>query len=153
MRAWTLLTHDPPQVLRALDEGRLAGVATAEEEETDQFLLFAQRSGLLASLGQSFPDPRRQCEVPAKAILLACVAAAFQQEYALCQAPLALHSARLLLEYGLNAAVLAPGGGFSRRGTQQRGPFHGDVSRKLLDQRAQQEQTDGDPVGSRLQRW
>jgi hypothetical protein len=153
MRAWTLLTHDPTQVLQALDEGRLAGVCTAGEEETDQFLLFAQRCGLLTTLGQTFPDPRRQCEVPAEAILLACIAAAFQQEYALCQAPLALHSARLLLEYGLNAAVLEPGGGLSRRGTQQRGPFHGDVIRKLLDQLAQQETTSGDPVGSRLQRW
>jgi hypothetical protein len=153
MRAWTLLTHDPTQVLQALDEGRLAGICTAGEEETDQFLLFAQRSGLLATLGQTFPDPRRQCEVPAEAILLACIAAAFQQEYALCQAPLALHSARLLLAYGLNAAVLEPGGGFSRRGTKGRGPFHGDVIRKLLDQLAQQETASGDPRGSRLQRW
>jgi DDE family transposase len=153
MRAWTLLTHDPTQVLQALDEGRLAGVCTAGEEETDQFLLFAQRCGLLTTLGQTFPDPRRPCEVPAEAVLLACVAAAFQQEYALSQAPLALHSARLLLEYGLNAAVLAPGGGFSRRGTQGRGPFHGDVIRKLLDQLEQQEKTSGDPLGSRLQRW
>jgi Transposase DDE domain len=153
MRAWTLLTHNPTQVLQALDEGRLSGLCTAGEEETDQFLLFAQRCGLLATLGQTFPDPRKQCEVPAAAILLACVAAAFQQEYALCQAPLALHSARLLLEYGLNSAVLEPGGGFSRRGTQERGPFHGDVIRKLLDQLERQERTSGDPVGSRLQRW
>jgi hypothetical protein len=153
MRAWTLLTHNPTLVLQALDEGRLAGLCTAGEEETDQFLLFAQRSGLLATLGQTFPDPRQQCEIPAEAILLACVAAAFQQEYALSQAPLALHSARLLLEYGLNATVLEPGGGFSRRGTQTRGPFHGDVIRKLLDQLEQQERTSGDPVGSRLQRW
>src|SRR5260370_503444 len=153
MRAWTLLTHDPSQVLAAVDEGRLAGICAAGEEETDQFLLFAQRCGLLSTLGQTFPDPRRQWEVPAEAILLAGVAAAFQQEYALCQAPLALHSARLLLEYGLNAAVLEPGGGFSRRGTQGRGPFHGDVIRKLLDQLEQQEQASGDPVGSRLQRW
>lgn len=153
MRAWTLLTHDPTQVLQALDEGQLAGVCTAGEEETDQFLLFAQRCGLLTTLGQTFPDPRRQCEVPAEAILLACIAAAFQQEYALCQAPLALHSARLLLEYGLNAAVLAPGGGFSRRGTQGSGPFHGDVIRKLLDQLEHQEKRCGDPLGSRLQRW
>src|SRR5262245_10134435 len=126
MRAWTLLTHNPTLVLQALDEGRLAGLCTAGEEETDQFLLFAQRSGLLATLGQRFPDPRQQCEIPAEAILLASVAAAFQQEYALSQAPLALHSPRLLLEYGLNAAVVEPGGGFSRRGTQARGPFHGD---------------------------
>jgi hypothetical protein len=88
---------------------------------------------LIDELSNSFPDPRKECEISIKQILSASIAGHFQDMYAISQSPYALHSPTLLAELGLNVKVLLEGEGISRRGTKDNAPFNGDVIRKMLD--------------------
>jgi hypothetical protein len=50
-------------VRQALELGEIAHIETASEELTDEFLLFAIKSGLLKGWAASFPDPRCAPEI------------------------------------------------------------------------------------------
>jgi len=95
-------------------------------------LAIASHGGLIDELSNSFPDPRKECEISIKQILSASIAGHFQDMYAISQSPYALHSPTLLAESGLNVKVLLEGEGISRRGTKDNAPFNGDVIRKML---------------------
>ena len=94
-------------------------------------LAIASHGGLIDELSNSFPDPRKECEISIKQILSASIAGHFQDMYAISQSPYALHSPTLLAELGLNVKVLLEGEGISRRGTKDNTPFTGDVIRKM----------------------
>jgi len=96
-------------------------------------MIYGLRGRLIDELSNSFPDPRKECEITIKQILSASIAGHFQDMYAMSQSPYALHSPTLLAELGLNAKVLLEGEGISRRGTKDNAPFNGDVIRKILD--------------------
>jgi hypothetical protein len=148
-----LLRENPKAVLEALRQGRVECMDAAGDQITDLHLLYALRSGLLAEVAVSFPDPRAHPEIPAHVLLTARIAAAFQGEYALRESGCALHSPAILAELGLNAAWLAPGEGLSRRGTQTEALFHGDTLRKLLYQIAAADHEAGRRPGESLLRW
>ena len=148
------LSHRPDEVLDALRCGEIVALETATEELPDFFLLYALESGLLDQLADTFPDPRhQQPEIPMRLLLAAGMAGHFAGLYALSQSPYALHSPRLLAELGVQVEVLPPGGGLSRKGTQQEGAFHADVLRKLLDTLAWKEQQAGQTPGESLIAW
>jgi len=119
-------------VLESLKLGEIESMELAVDQITDDFMLYALRSGLIDELASSFPDPREECEITIKQILSASIAGHYQDMYAMSQSPYALHSPVLLAELGLNVKVLFPGEGISRRGTQDYAPFNGDVIRKML---------------------
>ena len=96
-------------------------------------LAIASHGGLINELSNSFPDPRKECEISIKQILSASIAGHFQDMYAISQSPYALHSPTLLAELGLNVKVLLEGEGISRKGTKDATPFSGDVIRKMLN--------------------
>jgi len=148
-----LLRQNPAAVLAALRQGWVESMETAGDQLTDQHVLYALRSGLLAECAAAFPDPRLDPEIPAVVLLTASVAGAFQGEYALRESGCALHSPALLAELGLNAAWLPAGEGLSRRGTAQEAVFHGDVLRKLLLQIAAADQAAGRMPGASLLTW
>jgi DDE family transposase len=148
-----LLREDRAAVLEALQQGRVDSIEAASDEITDLHVLYALKSGLLAECAAAFPDPRVEPEIPARVLLTASVAAAFQGEYALRESGLALHSPAILAELGLNAAWLAPGAGLSRRGTAGRAVFHGDTLRKLLGQVAEADRAAGRRPGESLLIW
>lgn len=126
-----ILNHNQVRVLESLKLGEIESIEEAVNQVTDDFMIYGIRSGLIDELANSFPDPRKECEISIKQILSASIAGHFQDMYAMSQSPYALHSPALLAELGLNVKVLIPGGGISRRGTKDNTPFNGDVIRKM----------------------
>jgi hypothetical protein len=127
-----IIKQNPKQVLDALKIGEIERIEFAVEQITDEFMIYGLRGGLIDELSNSFPDPRKECEITTKQILSASIAGHFQDMYAISQSPYALHSPTLLAELGLNVKVLLEGEGISRRGTKDNAPFNGDVIRKML---------------------
>jgi hypothetical protein len=148
-----LLTENPTEVLQRLREGWIDYLEGEGDRFTDLHLRAALQSGLLAECAAAFPDPRQEPEIPARVLLAASVAGAFQAEYALCQAACALHSAALLAELGLNVQWLNPGAALSRRGTAKEAVFHSDTLRKLLGQIAAADRQAGRSPGASLVAW
>ena len=66
---------------QALELGELVHLDTASEEFTDEFLLFAIQSGLLAKWAEAFPDPREEPEIGMAVILASHLAARFAGLY------------------------------------------------------------------------
>jgi hypothetical protein len=126
-----ILKQNPKQVLDALKLGEIERIELSVEQITDEFMIYGLRGGLIDELSNSFPDPRKECEITTKQILSASIAGHFQDMYAISQSPYALHSPTLLAELGLNVKVLLEGEGISRKGTKDNSPFNGDVIRKM----------------------
>src|SRR5881396_3153360 len=61
--------RDGDAVRQAIELGELVHLDTAREELTDEFLLFAIESGLLAKWAEAFPDPRCDPEICMEVIL------------------------------------------------------------------------------------
>ncbi len=63
--------------------GEILHIDTASEELTDEFLLFAIKSGLLDQWATAFPDPRQWSEISMTVIVAASLAARFAGLYSL----------------------------------------------------------------------
>jgi len=70
-------------VRQAIELGELVQLDTAREELTDEFLLFAIESGLLAKWAEAFPDPRCEPEIGMEVILASHLAARLTWGYLL----------------------------------------------------------------------
>src|SRR5512132_3713523 len=125
-------------VRQAIELGELVHLETASEELTDEFLLFAIQSGLLAKWAEAFPDPRHEPEIDMEVILAAHIAARFAGLYSMRKAGYVLRSARVLGALGSSMEVVKPECGLSLRGTVDDKLFSGDVVRKLLVQMERQ---------------
>src|SRR5881392_4227667 len=119
-------------VRQAIELGELVHLETASEELTDEFLLFAIQSGLLAKWAEAFPDPRHEPEIDMEVILASHLTARFAGLYSMRKAGYVLRSARVLGALGYSVEVVAPTQGLSLRGTSDDKLFSGDVVRKLL---------------------
>jgi DDE family transposase len=119
-------------VCQALELGEIIHLETASEEITDQFLLFAIHSGLLAKWAKAFPDPRPYAEISFEVMLAASIAARFAGLYSLRKTGYVLRSAQVLGALGYSVEVVEPGNGFSCRGSSDDQTFSGDSLRKLL---------------------
>ena len=111
-----LLACHREAVRQALELGEILHMETASEELTDEFLLFAIRSGLLKTWAEGFPDPRQWSEISAEVILASSLAARFAKLYSLRTTGYVLRSARVLGELGYSVEVVAAGDGLSSRG-------------------------------------
>jgi hypothetical protein len=107
-------------------------IETANEEITDEFLLFAIESGLLKVWAEGFPDPRPQAEIKMDVILAASIAGRFAGLYSMRKTGYMLRSARVLGELGYSVEVLETSTGISAKGRQDDKLFSGDVIRKML---------------------
>jgi len=132
MESLKLLARNGEAVRHALELGEILHMETASEELTDEFLIFAIKSGLLKSWAEGFPDPRQWSEVSMEVILAASLAARFARLYSLRKTGYVLRSARVLGELGYAVEVIEAGDGLSSRGTQDDSLISGDVIRKLL---------------------
>jgi hypothetical protein len=119
-------------VRQAIELGEIAHIETANEELTDEFLLFAIESGLLKTWADAFPDPRGEPEIGMEVVLPAQLAARFAGLYSMRKAGYVLRSARVLGALGYSVEVIEPAHGLSLRGTSDDKLFSGDVVRKLL---------------------
>src|SRR3954463_11603166 len=113
MQVWA---RDGEAVRQALEVGEIAHIATASEELTDEFLLFAIESGLLQTWAEAFPDPRREPEIGMEVILPAHMAARFAGLYSMRKAGYVLRSARVLGALGSSMEVVKPECGLSLGG-------------------------------------
>lgn len=127
-----LLARNGEAVRQALELGKILHLDTASEELTDEFLLFAIKSGLLKAWAEEFPDPRQWSEVSMEVIIAASLAARFAGLYSLRKTGYVLRSARVLGELGYSVEVIEEGSGLSSRGTADDSLISGDVIRKLL---------------------
>jgi hypothetical protein len=128
MRLWA---RNGEAVRQAIELGDLVHLDTASEELTDEFLLFALHSGLLAKWADAFPDPRCAPEISMEVILASQLAARFAGLYSLRKSGDVLRSASVLGALGSSIEVLDPEQGLSLRGTSDEKLISGDVLRKL----------------------
>src|SRR5262249_22405337 len=138
MESLKLWARNGETVRQAIELAEIGHLETASEELTDEFLLFAIDSGLLASWAGSFPDPRDEPEIAMEVIVAAHMAARFAGLYSLRKAGYVLRSARVLGALGYSVEVVEPQCGLSVRGTAAEKLFRGDGVRKLLVQMEQQ---------------
>jgi len=134
MESIKLLARNGQAVRQALELGEILHMETASEELTDEFLIFAIKSGLLKAWAASFPDPRQWSAVSMEVILAASIAARFARLYSLRKTGYVLRSARVLGELGYAVEVLEAGDGLSARGTQDDSLISGDVIRWVAGQ-------------------
>ncbi|MCI0350513.1 MAG: transposase [Acidobacteriales bacterium] len=132
MESIRLVARNGEAVRQALERGEVLHLDTASEEITDEFLLFAIKSGLLQQWAEGFPDPRNWSEIGCEVILAAEVAARFAGIYSQRKTGYVLRSARVLGALGYSLEVLEEGAGLSGRGTPEDQLYSGDVLRKLL---------------------
>src|SRR5262245_39530522 len=83
-------------VRQAIELGELVHLETASEELTDEFLLFALQSGLLAKWAETFPDPRQEPEIDMEVILASHLAARCAGLYSMRKSGYVLRSAAVL---------------------------------------------------------
>jgi hypothetical protein len=132
MESIRLVARNGEAVRQALERGEVLHLDTASEEITDEFLLFAIKSGLLRQWSEGFPDPRNWSEIGCEVILAAEVAARFAGIYSQRKTGYVLRSARVLGALGYSLEVLEKGEGLSGHGTDEDQLYSEDVLRKLL---------------------
>jgi Transposase DDE domain len=132
METIKLWARNGDAVRQAIELGELVHLDTASDELTDEFLLFAIQSGLLAKWAKTFPDPRREPEIGMEVLLASHLAARFAGLYSMRKSGYVLRSASVLGALGYSVEVLEPAQGLSRRGTSDDQLLSGDVLRKLL---------------------
>src|SRR5215470_18226924 len=132
METIKLWARNGDAVRQAIELGDLVHLDTASEELTDEFLLFAIRSGLLSKSAAAFPDPRQEPEIGMEVLLASHLAARFAGLYSMRKSGYVLRSAAVLGALGSSVEVLAPAQGLSWRGTSDDKLISGDVLRKLL---------------------
>ena len=81
MESIRLVARNGEAVRQALERGEFTHLDTASEEITDEFLLFAIKSGLLKQWAAGFPDPRVWAEISCEVILAAELTARFAGIY------------------------------------------------------------------------
>jgi hypothetical protein len=132
METIKLWARNGEAVRQAIELGELVHIETASEELTDELLLFAIQSGLLAKWANTFPDPRCAPEIRREVILASPLAARFAGRYSMRKSGYVLRSAAVLGALGYSGEVLEPAQGLSLRGTADDKLLSGDVLRKLL---------------------
>lgn len=81
METIELIARNGAAVRQAIELGDIVHMDTASEELTDEFLLFAIKSGLLKEWAAAFPDPRQAAEIGMEVLLAASSAARFAGLY------------------------------------------------------------------------
>ena len=65
-------------VREAIELGDIVHMATASEELTDEFMLFAIKNGVLQEWAQGFPDPRKDAEIGMDVIIATILGSALR---------------------------------------------------------------------------
>src|SRR3989442_12422988 len=100
--------RDGDAVRQAIELGELVHLDTASEELTDEFLLFAIESGLLAKWAEAFPDPRCDPELSMEVIVASHLAPRFAGLYRMLTSGDVLPAAPRLGPLGYRVRALEP---------------------------------------------
>jgi len=126
------LKHDPEAVSRALSAGEIADAVASHETIADDVVAHFLRSGFLKDALGSFPDPRKNWEVPMPVLLVPQILQRLNDEHSLLLAPYYLNSADLITQLGYSASTLEEG--FNQRNEKERETaFHGETLKHVLN--------------------
>ena len=123
--------HRQEDVLERLKQGDIEDVRISQKMPVDQIVAFGLKEQFLQKGLRSFPDPRKEFEVPIDVILLSQILQRLNNEHSLLLAPYMLNDASLITRLGYNASHLREG--FNDRAIYpRRTAFHGETLRHIL---------------------
>lgn len=126
-----LIRYDQDATLNALKKGDLEDLIVNQSWPVDEIAEYGLDTGLLKDILKSFPDPRKDFEVPLDALLLPQILQRLNDEHSLFLAPYMLNSSKLITKLGYNPKVLEEG--FNNRNTHPRQTaFHGETLKHVL---------------------
>lgn len=124
--------HDAEAVSRALSRGEIIDAVASHEMISDEIISYFLRNGFLKDALGSFPDPRKNWEVPMPVLLVPQLLQRLNDEHSLLLAPYYLNSAELITQLGYNVSTLEEG--FNQRNeTERKTPFHGETLKHVLN--------------------
>lgn len=125
------ISHRQGDVLDRLKQGDIEDVRISQKLPIDQIVAFALNEKFLQKGLRSFPDPRKEFEVPIDLILLSQILQRLNNEHSLLHAPYMLNDAAMITKLGYNVSHLREG--FNDRALYPRqSAFHGDTLRHIL---------------------
>lgn len=125
------IRHRQEDVLDRLKQGEIEDVRITQKLPVDQIVAFGLKEQFLQKGLRSFPDPRKEFEVPIDVILLSQVLQRLNNEHSLLLGPYMLNDASLITRLGYNVSHLREG--FNDRAIYPRKTaFHGETLRQIL---------------------
>ena len=124
--------HRQEEVLAALDLGEITDITWGEGGPVEELVSHFLKNGFLKKALRSFPDPRKNYEVPMECLLLAPILQRLNDKHSLLLAPYLLNSGSLISELGYNPRILEEG--FNQRNKYERKTaFHGETLKHVLN--------------------
>ena len=110
------VAHRQNETLDALDLGEIDDLRTSQKWPADEIVLFALEHGILKPGLASFPDPRKNFEVPMEVILTSQILRSLNDQHSFLLAPYMLNNAEVMTKLGYNIKVIDEG--FNNRNVQ-----------------------------------
>ena len=126
-----IVTHKQEETIAALKAGEIDDLRVSNQLPIDDIVKYGLKEKFLREGLKSFPDPRKNYDIPIEVLLLPRVIQRLDDEHSLLLAPHMLNSAELLTELGFSARVLEEG--FNSKNKYPREtPFHGETLKHVL---------------------
>ena len=126
-----IISHKQKETIANLKAGEIDDLRVSNQLPIDDIVKFGLKEGFLKEGLKSFPDPRKNFDIPIEVLLLPQVLQRLDDEHSLLLAPYMLNSAELITELGYSARVLEDG--FNTKNKYERTtPFHGESLKHVL---------------------
>jgi len=126
-----IVIHKQEETIAALKAGEIDDLRVSNQLPIDDIVKYGLKEKFLREGLKSFPDPRKNYDIPIEVLLLPQVIQRLDDEHSLLLAPHMLNSAELLTELGFSARVLEEG--FNSKNKYPREtPFHGETLKHVL---------------------
>ena len=126
-----IIKHDHEATMKSLKNGDVKDVRVSCKKPVDYIVNYGLNEGIIQKGLKSFPDPRKNFDVPIEVLLLPQIIQRLDNEHSLVSAPYMLNSAELITKLGYSAEVLVDG--FNDKNIYPREtPFHGETLKHVL---------------------
>jgi hypothetical protein len=126
-----IIEYKQKETLQALKLGEIENLRVTAQMPIDDIVSFGLDEDFLKQGLTSFPDPRKNYDIPIEVLLLPQVIQRLDDEHSLVNAPYMLNSAELIAKLGYSPKVLEAG--FNDKNIHKRETiFHGDTLRHVL---------------------
>lgn len=126
-----LIKFDQEGTLKALENGEIEDLRVSLQMPVDDIVEYGLEKGFLKDGLQSFPDPRKNYDIPIDILLLPQVIQRLNDEHSLVSAPYMLNSSAIITKLGYSAKVLSEG--FNKKNIHPReAAFHGETLKHVL---------------------
>ena len=126
-----IIKHHHKAVMASLKKGDINNIRVSCKKPVDYIVNYGLNEGIIQEGLKSFPDPRKNFDVPIEALLLPQIIQRLDDEHSLVSAPYMLNSAELMAKLGYSAEVLHDG--FNNKNKYPREtPFHGETLKHVL---------------------